>query len=393
MVEASADRHRLVVGFPGSGKTQVLVHRADHLRHRFRVAPDSFRIFLYTNILRDYVRSALNLLDLPPESVCTFDAWCHDFYAANIRRTVPRRSRQGRPDFDAVRKGVLDYFIRHGPPKKPLEFALVDEGQDLPREAYLILRWITRHLTVFADPHQQIFDGGSSLDAIREALEVEGGAVALLGAYRNSPYVARLAARWIDDPAERERYLGQGCTVQKVKELPLLFMAPTFEAELDRLAQVVRGRQALNQRVGVLTAGNRMMEEVASALEARGVEVERAAPPPPAVRASGATWVRFDSITPKVVGLHNAKGLTFDCVLIPGLSREWFDWMPADLRRRLLFTGISRATQWVYLSATEPGALPEMEGLRDCEHEGVLTVQRYAAVLPPAPDTDECSLL
>jgi len=53
----------------------------------------------------------------------------------------------------------------------------------------------------------------------------------------------------------------------------------------------------------------------------------------------------------------------------------------------------SRATQWVYLSATEPGALPEMEGLRDCEHEGVLTVQRYAAVLPPAPDTDECSLL
>ena len=394
MVEASADHNRLVVGFPGSGKTQVLVHRADHLRRRYRIAPGAFRIFLFTNVLRDYVRSSLDLLDLPPDAVCTFDAWCRDFHAANIGRTMPRRA--NRPDFTVIRGAVLEFLARHGAPRGRLEFALVDEGQDLPKEAYLILKRIARHVTVFADPHQQIYDDGASMDAIREALAVPNGTVGLMGAHRNSPYISDLAARFIDDPAERALYRAQGRTVQKVKERPLLFLAPAFTAEMDRLAEVVRSRQELNQRVGILVANHRMVDRISASLKARGIETEKPLPPPPAARPSGQTWLRFDSATPKIVGLHGAKGLTFDCVLLPGLTLDAFGWMREALRHRLLFTGLARATQWAYLSATEPGALPEFTILKAAAGDGLLTVQRHESAAPSQPvppGVDDCPIL
>jgi hypothetical protein len=181
-----------------------------------------------------------------------------------------------------------------------------------------------------------------------------------------------------------------------VKERPLLFLAPAFTAEMDRLAEVVRGRQALNQRVGILVANHRMVDRVASSLGARGIETEKPLPPPPAERPAGQPWLRFDSTAPKIVGLHSAKGLTFDCVLLPGLTLDAFGWMRQPLRHRLLFTGLARATQWAYLSTTEPGALPEVAILKAAAEDGLLTVQKHesSAPLTPVPSCgDDCPIL
>jgi superfamily I DNA/RNA helicase len=159
---------------------------------------------------------------------------------------------------------------------------------------------------------------------------------------------------------------------------------------------VVRRRRGLNQRVGILAANAGAVERIAEAMGERGVEVEKALPPPPEVRATGATWVRFDSDAPKVVGLHSAKGLTFDCVCLPALTRDALGWLRPPLRRRLLFSAVARATQWVYLSAEEDRAAGEVLDLLEGEREGLLTVQRAAAGPPPAPartDGEEVSIL
>ena len=50
-VELKPSEHRLIFGGPGSGKTQVLLHRARHLMDLWNVSPEHFRIFVFTKVL------------------------------------------------------------------------------------------------------------------------------------------------------------------------------------------------------------------------------------------------------------------------------------------------------------------------------------------------------
>src|SRR5437773_8775947 len=79
-VRLSPEEHRAIIGGPGSGKTQILLHRARHLCDTMHVSPDRFRIFVYTNVLKDYIKTALHDLRLPEDNVLTFDQWCSLFY-------------------------------------------------------------------------------------------------------------------------------------------------------------------------------------------------------------------------------------------------------------------------------------------------------------------------
>ena len=64
-VQQDMSRHRVIFGPPGSGKTLVLLHRAHHLYGSERVPPSGFRIFVYTRVLKAYIKSAVELLGLP----------------------------------------------------------------------------------------------------------------------------------------------------------------------------------------------------------------------------------------------------------------------------------------------------------------------------------------
>ena len=45
-VALGADEHRLIFGGPGSGKTQVLLHRAAFLRDTYDIPSERYRIFV-----------------------------------------------------------------------------------------------------------------------------------------------------------------------------------------------------------------------------------------------------------------------------------------------------------------------------------------------------------
>ena len=50
---------------------------------------------------------------------------------------------------------------------------------------------------------------------------------------------------------------------------------------------------------------------------------------------------------------HSAKGLTFDAVLTPRLVEKSFVNVSAPNLKRLIFVGLTRATNWAYLSCVE----------------------------------------
>jgi superfamily I DNA/RNA helicase len=392
IVEMSPHEHRVILGPPGSGKTQILIHRADYLSSTCKLKPDQYRVFVFTNVVKEYIKSGIQFLGLPEEVISTFDHWCRLLYEEHISRRLPRKDRW--IDFDKIRSSVLDLLRKKTKLQKQLAFVLVDEGQDLPPEVYEILSLAAQHITVFADPQQKIFEKGASESFILEKLNLKNRNASLLGAYRNAPYVAQLASYFIEDSQKRSQYLAQMNTEQKVREFPLCYVAPDFDKEMDRLAEIISQRQVMNERIGIIVPTNKQLHGFAKGLEERGTTVEKAIP------RKNNDGFDFGNAIPKIATYFSAKGLTFDSVLLPRLTESSFSWIDDSTRTRLLFVGIARATQWVYLSTVKEREFSEIGYLREAEKNEHLTLQytydfsQKNREMPQSQDSeDEFSLL
>jgi superfamily I DNA/RNA helicase len=391
-IELSPAENRAILGGPGSGKTQILLHRARYLADQFRVGPDRFRIFVYTNVLKDYIKSALSLLNLPDDAVLTFDHWCRLFYQQHVNSRMPWDAAKKQPDFDAVRRAVLDK-ISSGQITLPLyDFALVDEGQDLPDEVFTILSRVARHVTVCIDNKQQIYDNGSTEEAILSKLGLKKRNLNLIEAFRVCPYLVEVAAPLIPDSAEREAFRQQKRTVQTERQTPLLYFARNFEEEKQMLYQMVRERQLMNDRIAILFPQNRQVFGFAQGLTEAGMEVEV---PKQRSGSNALPTHDFNSSRAKLMAFHSAKGLTFDSVLMPRLVSSSFQRVTPDRLERLVFVALTRAAKWAYFSTTLDDSLPLFQKLLPLEQTRQLTVRRGEqagtskpgpATAPPTPD-------
>lgn len=370
-IELDTRENRVILGGPGSGKTQILLHRAQFLRDRLKVAPERFHIFVYTTALRAYIQSALALLDLPDETVSTLDSWCTSFYGEHIGGRRPWNSEAKCPDFAAIRTAVLGRLRATG--KKPFDFALVDEAQDLDAEAFQLLTAMASHITVCADHKQQIYDHGSEVTAIFQWLGVRRGNVTLLETYRCCPYIVQLAAQLIDDPTEREAYVRQARTSQTERETPVLCYATSADQEKVYLIDIVRTRLAKGERIAVLFPQQRQAYGYAKGLKEAGMDVENP------------KELNFTNDKPKLMPYHSAKGLTFDTVILPRLIQSAFGHMGVVRIPRVLFVGITRATKWVYLSTVGDGGFAPLARVAAAASSGALTVRKAGHTPCPAP--------
>lgn len=362
-VELSPDEHRVFLGGPGSGKTQVLLHRAAHLRETFKVPDSRFHVFVFTRALKDYIRSASRLLDLPEKSITTLDAWCHEQYRRRISRTLPRNPETDNTHFSRVRTELLQHLQSRLFGEPMYDFVMVDEGQDLTAEAFELISLVAEHVTVCVDHKQQIYEVGSSEDEILDRLGLQRRNLSLLSTFRCSPYIVDLASRLVDDPAQRQEFIRQCRITQNGRETPLLYIAENLEDEMDRLAEVLRTRLGMGERVAILTPRTRQMFGVAKGLGERGIDVETK------------KVLDFNSTRPKVIPYPSAKGLTFDSVLMPRLTDRSFEKEDDERVERLLFVGITRAMKWVYMSSTDPYSLAPLDTLGEAEDSGSLEIQ------------------
>lgn len=348
-VELSPREHRVILGGPGSGKTLVLMHRARFLAEEYQAQPEEFHVFVFTNALKEYIRSALVELDLPDDAVTTLDDWCVQFYRREIHHILPWNKVERCPDYAAIRRAV--HLRLKG--KRLFKFVLVDEGQDLEREAFEMIRDLAGHLTVAVDQRQQIYSEGSGVPEILRALGLKRGDVTLLETFRCSPYIVRLAAEFIADPEERQAFINQTRTSQTDIQTPFLYVASNVEDEKARLLEVLRERQLLDRSVAILLPKNAQVHSFAARCRDQGISVE--------TRREG---LDFSSGLPKVITYHSAKGLTFDSVLLPRLVESSFSGPLEGWSERLLYVGIARAVRWVYFSTVRGQELPELDRIQ-----------------------------
>ncbi len=370
-VQAPVTPHRFIMGAPGSGKSLVLVHRAASLRNRCKTVPSRYRILVFTNVLKDYIRTACLQLGIEDECISTFDHWCREYHEEHIGQTR-WDSKSSRPDYSATRRAVLEHA--RGRERKLLDFVLVDEGQDLDASAFETLTAVADHVTVCADYKQQIYDGGATEPDIAARLGLRGANINLLSAFRCSPALVPLAAEFVDDAEERRMFVEQSRTWSGSTERPLLYLAPDFDAERERLVEMVRERMIATERIVILLPLRRQVAGFARALTEFGIKAESQT----ANQRNSLRKIDFNSPNPKVMTYHSAKGLTFDSVLMPRLVEDSFANASSANLKRLMFVGLTRATNWAYLSCVRSQQLGLLDDLNRDDKRGIIEIQTGA---------------
>jgi superfamily I DNA/RNA helicase len=400
-VELNPREHRLILGSPGSGKTIVLLHRARHLADEYGVPAAGYRIMVFTRALKAYIRSALQDLDLPDDCVTTFDAWCLDYYHGHIDKRTPWDAVNKQMNYETLHQAVWEKTRTLSAVERPYHFVMVDEGQDLDKRAFEILKAVAQHVTVFMDHKQQLYENGADEQAILQALGLKRCNLTLLQAYRCSPYIVQVAASFVRDPTERENFIRQHPLVSTAKQMPLLYFGRDAADERDHLIEMVRNRIDKNDRMAILFPTKRQVYGYAQALQAAGLEVEVPAAPGAkkgtksgakktgkggkASGTKGLPGIDFTTPLPKLMPYPSAKGLTFDTVLMPRLIAGSFDHLTPGQLERWLFVGITRATQWVYFSTVNDARFMFLERFQELERQKQVTIKIGADLLAGHP--------
>ncbi|MGA3212030.1 MAG: UvrD-helicase domain-containing protein [Terriglobales bacterium] len=213
----------LIVGPPGSGKTNVLLRRAQFVRTQDM---PNVLVLTFTRALVEFVKTgcydAENREIFPEALVTTIESWIRWLYAQHEEQLPPAEN-----DLNIWKQrlaaGALPFQRRGRVPKYDALF--IDEAQDLlPEEVALLAQW-SSVLFVVGDDRQRIFAGLDGLPEVRKII-LASHEKALPFHYRIAPEICRMADRIFVPTAGKslastEHYQGPSPATIDIQERPL----------------------------------------------------------------------------------------------------------------------------------------------------------------------------
>lgn len=328
------DGSHLVVGPPGTGKTVMALYRAQKLRQR----EEPVLLITHSRLLMQYTEQAVSALELRGV-VNTFHSWFAGFFNRRYGGEAPQTARYvydwtavfGRLEDDPPRKGELPYLI-------------IDEGQDLPREFYVLAQLFSTNITVFADENQRIHTHNSTIGDIRAYGRFGERTHTLTRNYRNTNEIAALA-----DVFATTSTTGTAEPPTRRGEPPRVIHTSRLFDTVDYIARFER--QYSDLEIGVFTPTKKLQRSIVNRLEGKTSNpVQHYV----GGRGRDATPLDFDRPGIKVVNYPSTKGLEFDVVFIPEL--QLLDGMPREITDMQMYVMLSRAREQLFLMHSGEGA-------------------------------------
>lgn len=358
--------HRVIHGAAGSGKTMLLVYRAQFLAAAAR-PEHPVLVLCFNRSLADRIEHLLRERGVDERvQVHTFHAWCADVvrsYALDVPQNVPREQY-----FEVLTTSVERALASGFVPSGQYCALLVDEAHDFEdawlRMAVRLVDPATNSLLVLYDDAQSIYQARRrrAFSLARVGIEARGRTSILRVNYRNTAEVLALAVQCAQRLLQREGGAADD-------ELPLV--QPTSAGRSGRVPVLLQCRDdadeaaAVAQRIADANAAGRALHEVAILCRTKA----QMRPFEAALQRGGMVcqsmrdeaFRRFDwrADSVKLLTLHSAKGLEFPLVFVTGLQSMPMPGESADDAARLLYVAMTRATHDLVLSAHGRSAVVE----------------------------------
>jgi superfamily I DNA/RNA helicase len=332
------DGNHLVSGPPGSGKSILAAQRAIMLA----LTGTPVVLLTYSNLLRQSLAGTVHALGPADRSirVMTAHGWLADWYGA-----TPPRTGDGWYDWDALFNRAAD------PASTTAPTLVVDEGQDLPPEFYLLCRMLEARTTVFADECQRLTDTNSTLGEIGRNLgrctrqELDGN-------HRNTEQIASFAAHF---------HTGANMQVLPGRQGPAPRLHRFHERGVADLL-ILLAEQQPRKTIGVIAGSKHTQFSLLTSIQNRA---SRLKPQLYTSESKGPLYRTLDLGRPGIVIVHraSAKGLGFDTVVIPDTHRDAATDPTSATLRMSYYAMATRARQELHLGyegESEPPLLAQV---------------------------------
>ena len=350
--------HRVIHGAAGSGKTMILIYRAQFLAAA--ATPDKpILVLCFNRTLADRIDHQLRERGVDERvQVRTFHSWCQDLvrsYQLDVSRTL-----KGDAYFEALATTVERAVDSSRVPGGQYQALLIDEAHDFEdawlRIAAQMVSPATRSLLVLYDDAQSIYQTRRrKFNFMSVGIEARGRTSILRLNYRNTAEVLALAMHCAErllregDARDEEDSmpLVQPASAGRRGPLPVLIEAADAAEEAQLVSE--RIRSAIDEgvppsQIAVLCRTRGLMRPLEQALQRRGVAAQ-------SMNALAFRHFDWTADTVKLLTLHSAKGLEFARVFVAGLQALPLEAESADDALRLLYVGMTRATAELVLSA------------------------------------------
>lgn len=355
--------HRVIHGSAGSGKTMILIFRVQQLAAAAR-PEQPILVLCFNRTLSQRIASILRQRGVDENLVVvrTFHSWCQDMVRA-YQLDVPKNL-QGDAYYEALVASVNRAVETGLVPGGQYTALMIDEAHDFQdtwlQMAARMVTPATNSLLVLYDDAQSIYQKQRrKFNFANVGIQAQGRTSILKLNYRNTAEVLALAMHCaqslLADKPETEYSMQtvQPTTAGRRGPMPLLLEAGNAreEAELisERIAKAVADGRAVND-IAVLFRTRGPMDGVAQALKRKGIAVQ-------SMQGHGATAFDWDAPSVKFITLHSAKGLEFPLVFIAGLDTMPLMNEPMEEEVRLLYVGMTRATNELVLSSAGTSAM------------------------------------
>ncbi len=356
--------HRVIHGAAGSGKTMILIFRAQYLAAAARV-DRPILVMCFNRTLATRIEALLRERGVDERvQVRTFHSWCQDM-VRSYQLDAPQGLR-GDAYFQALAQ-VLERAVEQGRvPAGQYTALLIDEAHDFEdawlRMAARMVAPETQSLLVLYDDAQSIYQKQRrKFNFASVGIDARGRTSILKLNYRNTAEVLALAMQCAQTllqgdgtpRGEEDLPLVQPASAGRRGPLPVLIQAASEREEAELIAQ--RMQHAHDE--GLAWQDMAVLFRTRSQMHAlEGVLLKAKAP----VQSMNAqAFKRFDwqRSSAKLITLHSAKGLEFPWVCVAGLQALPMQGEALDDALRLLYVAMTRATQHLLLCASGDSAV------------------------------------